>query len=81
MQRNYAINDDVRHRQQGSQGRTLVGERSVYAIIPFYLPIDADGRPRYRIRSKTEKVERGADLPRRLIYLESKSVTLGRSKQ
>lgn len=57
MPRNYAIDDDVHHRHQGPQGRTLVRERSVYTIISF-LPIEADGRPRYRIRSKTEKVER-----------------------
>ena len=57
MPRSYAINDDVHHQQQGPQGRTLVRERSVYTIISF-LPIEADGRPRYRIRSKTEKVER-----------------------
>jgi hypothetical protein len=57
MPRNYAINDDVHHRQQGPQGRIPVGGCSVYTIISF-LPIEADGRPRYRIRSKTEKVER-----------------------
>ena len=57
MPRNYAINDDVHHRQQGPQGRIPVRECSVYTIISF-LPIEADGRPRYRIRSKTEKLER-----------------------
>ena len=57
MPRSYAINDDVHHQQQGPQGRTSVRERSVYTIVSF-LPIEADGRPRYRIRSKTEKVER-----------------------
>jgi len=57
MPRSYAINDDVHHQQQGPQGRTTLRERSVYTIISF-LPIEADGRPRYRIRSKTEKVER-----------------------
>jgi len=57
MPRNYAINDDVHHRQQGPQGRTPVREASVYTIVSF-LPIEADGRPRYRIRSKTKKLER-----------------------
>ena len=53
----YAINDDVLHQVQGPQGRAVVGQRSVYTIISR-LPIEADGRPRYRIKSKTEKLER-----------------------
>jgi hypothetical protein len=57
MPRNYAINDDVFHQLQGPQGRTGVQARSVYKIVSC-LPIEADGRPRYRIRSTTEKLER-----------------------
>ena len=57
MPRNYSINDDVHHQLQGPQGRTVVRERSVYTIVSF-LPIEFDGRPRYRIRSKSEKVDR-----------------------
>jgi hypothetical protein len=53
----YAINDDVHHLAQGPQGRTVVEQRSVYTIIGR-LPIEADGRRRYRIKSKTEKLER-----------------------
>jgi hypothetical protein len=53
----YAINDDVHHQVQGPQGRAVVEQRSVYTIVSR-LPIEADGRPRYRIRSKTEKLER-----------------------
>jgi hypothetical protein len=53
MAHNFAINDDVHHQQQGPQGRAVVKERSVSR-----LPIEADGRPRYRIKSKTENVER-----------------------
>jgi hypothetical protein len=53
----YAINDDVHHQVQGPQGRSVVEQRSVYTIISR-LPIEADGRPRYRIKSKTEKLER-----------------------
>ena len=53
----YAINDDVHHQVQGPQGRSTVEQRSVYPIISR-LPIEADGRPRYRIKSKTEKLER-----------------------
>jgi len=35
----------------------VVKERSIYTIVGC-LPIESDGRPRYRIRSKTENVER-----------------------
>ena len=57
MAHNYAINDDVHHQLQGPQGRAVVKQRSVYTIVSC-LPIEADGRPRYRIRSKTENIER-----------------------
>src|SRR3954470_10372347 len=57
MAHNYAINDDVHHQLQGPQGRATVKERSVYTIVTC-LPIESDGRPRYRIKSKTENVER-----------------------
>jgi hypothetical protein len=42
---------------QAPQGRAVVKERSIYTVISR-LPIEADGRPRYRIKSKTEKLER-----------------------
>jgi hypothetical protein len=57
MPHNYAINDDVHHLLQGPQGRANPRERSVYTIVAC-LPIEADRRPRYRIKSKTENVER-----------------------
>jgi hypothetical protein len=57
MAHNYAINDDVLHQMQGPQGRAVVKQPSVYTIVPC-LPIEADARPRYRIKSKTENVER-----------------------
>jgi hypothetical protein len=57
MPRNYAIDDDVFHQVQGPQGRTGMPQRSLYKIISC-MPIEADGRPRYRIRSETEKLER-----------------------
>jgi len=57
MAHNFAINDDVHHQLQGPQGRAVVKERSVYTIVTC-LPIEADGRPRYRIKSKTENIER-----------------------
>jgi hypothetical protein len=57
MAHNFAINDDVHHQLQGPQGRAVAKPRSVYTIVTC-LPIEADGRPRYRIKSKTEDVER-----------------------
>jgi hypothetical protein len=54
---NYAINDDVLLQLQGPQGRDVQKQRDVYTITAR-MPIEADGRPRYRIKSKTEKVER-----------------------
>jgi hypothetical protein len=57
MAHNFAINDDVHHQLQGPQGRADVKQRSVYTIVTC-LPIEADGRPRYRIKSKTENIER-----------------------
>jgi hypothetical protein len=57
MAHNFAINDDVHHQSQGPQGRAGIKPRSIYTIVTC-LPIESDGRPRYRIRSKTENVER-----------------------
>jgi hypothetical protein len=57
MAHNYAINDDVYHQIQGPQGRVVFKERSIYTIVTC-LPIEADGRPRYRIKSMTENIER-----------------------
>ena len=57
MAHSYSINDDVHHQRQGPQGRSTIGERSVYTVVSC-LPIEADGRFRYRIKSKTENVER-----------------------
>jgi hypothetical protein len=54
---NYAINDDVLLQLQGPQGRDGPKQRSVYTITAR-MPIEADGRCRYRIKSKTEKIER-----------------------
>jgi hypothetical protein len=57
MAHNYAIDDDVHHLRQGPQGRAGVPQPSVYTIITC-MPIEADGRLRYRIKSKTDNVER-----------------------
>lgn len=53
----YAINDSVLLRPRGPQGRDVPKQRNIYSITAR-LPIEADGRPRYRIKSETEKVER-----------------------
>ena len=57
MRYTYAINDSVLLLPQGPQGRDVPKQRNVYSITAR-LPIEADGRPRYRIRSETGKVER-----------------------
>jgi hypothetical protein len=54
---NYAINDDVLYHLQEPQGRDLPKKRNIYTITAR-LPVEADGRSRYRIKSKTEKFER-----------------------
>ena len=53
----FSINDDVHYQAQRPQGRADNGERAVYTIVAC-LPIEADGRIRYRIKSKTENFER-----------------------
>ena len=55
----FSINDDVHHQAQRPQGRARDGERAVYTVVAC-LPIEADGRIRYRIKSKTENFERVA---------------------
>jgi hypothetical protein len=57
MPYNYAINDSVLLQFQGPQWREVLKQRNVYTITPR-LPIEADGRPRYRIKCDTEKAER-----------------------
>ncbi len=57
MTHKFSIDDDVLHQMQGPQGRDLTAEPEVYTIVNR-MPIEADGRPRYRIKSKTENVER-----------------------
>jgi len=54
---NYAINDDVILLPQGPQGRKVLKDRTIYTVTAR-MPIEADGRSRYRIRSKTEMIER-----------------------
>jgi hypothetical protein len=57
MSQDYKVNDDVYHRTQGPQGRMTVEKRAVYTVVQL-MPIEADGRVRYRIKSESEKIER-----------------------
>jgi hypothetical protein len=57
MQHTYHINDHVFRQIGGPQGRDVVRQSNVYTILAL-LPVEADGRPRYRIKSKEENFER-----------------------
>ena len=54
MSHAYGLNEEVLHRGQGPQGRLEVEEPKVYTIIR-YLPVEADGRLRYRIKSEKDE--------------------------
>jgi hypothetical protein len=53
----YKVKDDVRHLGQGPQGRMAVEEPTSYRVVQ-QLPIESDGRIRYRIKSQSENFER-----------------------
>ena len=53
----YKLNEEVRHQPQGPQGRATTDPPMIYAIVQL-MPIQADGRLRYRIKSKSENIER-----------------------
>jgi hypothetical protein len=53
----YKLNEDVRHRPQGPQGHAETDPPMIYTIVQ-HMPIEADGRLRYRIKSKSENIER-----------------------
>ena len=53
----YKLNQDVRHQPQGPQGRAAADPPMMYTIVQL-MPIEADGRLRYRIKSKAENIER-----------------------
>jgi hypothetical protein len=57
MSHAYKLNEDVRHQAQGPQGRAATDQPMIYTIIR-HMPIEADGRVRYRIKCKSEKIER-----------------------
>ena len=55
MSHTYRVNEDVLHRGQGPKGRVDAEQPKTYIIVQ-HMPIEADGRLRYRIRS--ENIER-----------------------
>ena len=57
MSYTYKLNQDVRHQPQGPQGRASTDPPMIYTVVQL-MPIEADGRLRYRIKSKSEKIER-----------------------
>lgn len=57
MKHTYHIDDHVYRRIDGPQGRDLVEHSNLYTILAL-LPVEADGRLRYRIKSKEENFER-----------------------
>jgi hypothetical protein len=59
MSQVYKPNSDVRYLAQGPRGRKVVKETNVYTIIR-QMPVEADGRVRYRIKNQVDKTERVA---------------------
>jgi hypothetical protein len=57
MEHTYHIDDHVLRQTDGPQGRGVVERSNVYTILAL-LPVEADGRLRYRIKSKEEDFER-----------------------
>lgn len=57
MSHAYKLNEDVRHQPQGPQGRATAEPPMIYTIVK-HMPIESDGRVRYRIKSKSENIER-----------------------
>ena len=57
MSHAYKLNEDVHHQPQGPQGRVATEPPMIYTIVQR-MPIEADGRLRYRIKSKSDNIER-----------------------
>lgn len=53
----FSKDEDVYHQHQRPQGRSDNVRSNIYTVISR-MPIEADMRIRYRIRSKTENLER-----------------------
>ena len=58
MSNAYKLNEDIQHSPQRPQGRVEIeAPPTIYTIVKL-MPIEADGRLRYRIKSKADNVER-----------------------
>jgi hypothetical protein len=57
MEHAYHIDDHVFRQIDGPQGRNVVERSNVYTILAL-LPVEADGRLRYRIKSNEENFQR-----------------------
>ena len=57
MQHVYHIDEDVFRQADGPHGRDGIEQSNIYTIRAL-LPVEADGRLRYRIKSKEENFER-----------------------
>jgi hypothetical protein len=55
MSHAYRLKDEVLHRGQGPKGRVEVETPKIYTVVQC-MPVEADGRLRYRIKS--DKIER-----------------------
>ena len=55
----YKLNEEVRHQPKGPQGRAATEPQMIYTIVQ-HMPIESDGRVRYRIKCKSENIERVA---------------------
>jgi hypothetical protein len=53
----YKLNEDVRRRVQGPQGQAATEPQMIYTIVQ-HMPIESDGRVRYRIRCNSKNIER-----------------------
>jgi hypothetical protein len=54
----YKHNEDIQHSPQGPQGRVEDEAPPIIYTIVKLMPIEADGRLRYPIKSKSDNVER-----------------------
>jgi hypothetical protein len=57
MEHTYHVDDHVFRQLDGPQSRGVVERKHVYTVLAL-LPVEADGRLRYRIKSKEENFER-----------------------
>jgi hypothetical protein len=53
----YELHEDVHHQPQGPQGRAGADAPVIYTVVRR-MPVEADGRIRYRIKSKSGNTER-----------------------